>query len=721
MVLEKREFFRRYCLLMSEYAQSFDESQLLAIEQLGHEMVQSDIPAEDIVTMHHLAVGELMDSEEFSAERVRAASLPLIRLLKAYGMVLRAEQALKKSEAMHREIMLSVFDAIIVADMAGKIVEVNRAAASIFGYSVEMFKQLKISTLIPEHLRQQHENGFRNYIEAGESKIIGIYFKTEALHQDGHIFPIELCMNELNNDQCKVVATIRDISERRQAEETSRKLSSAIEQAGESILITDRKGIIEYVNPAFTRITGYSAAEAIGKTPRILKSGNQDQAFYEDMWKTITSGKVWHDKVIDRRKDSSFYPAMLTISPIFDESGDATHFTGVQSDLSAFEDMEHRFHQAQKMEAIGTMVGGVAHNFNNMLAGMTGNLYLAKQQVRDKPDVLQKLSNVEELSGHAAEMIQQLLMFARKGVVSMKEMPLAPFIKETLKLLAASVPENITVHQDICTDTLQIKGDGTLLHQVLANLLSNARDAIEDVDEPHITVRLDSFDADDAFIETHPYFKNGKYARMSVSDNGYGVPEAKLEHLFEPFFTTKEQGKGTGLGLAMVYGALKTHHGFVEVESFEGEGSTFSIYIPLLESKAVPAEPAQQQLACEGQGELILLADDEPIIRDVMAEILESMGYRVLLAADGLEAIEVFKTNQQDIDLALLDMVMPHCGGMTLAMSIREMNPDLPVVFLTGYDEEYILNGAEPMSNSAILTKPANFDALSHKIRQLIN
>jgi CheY-like chemotaxis protein len=383
--------------------------------------------------------------------------------------------------------------------------------------------------------------------------------------------------------------------------------------------------------------------------------------------------------------------------------------------------MEHRFHQAQKMEAIGTMVGGVAHNFNNMLAGMTGNLYLAKQQVRDKPDVLQKLSNVEELSGHAAEMIQQLLMFARKGVVSMKEMPLAPFIKETLKLLAASVPENITVHQDICTDTLQIKGDGTLLHQVLANLLSNARDAIEDVDEPHITVRLDSFDADDAFIETHPYFKNGKYARMSVSDNGYGVPEAKLEHLFEPFFTTKEQGKGTGLGLAMVYGALKTHHGFVEVESFEGEGSTFSIYIPLLESKAVPAEPAQQQLACEGQGELILLADDEPIIRDVMAEILESMGYRVLLAEDGLEAIEVFNANQQDIALALLDMVMPHCGGMTLAMSIREMNPDLPVVFLTGYDEEYILNGAEPMSNSAILTKPANFDALSHKIRQLIN
>jgi len=724
MVLEKKEFFRRYCLLMSEYVQSIDEAHLFAIEQLGHEMVQSDIPAEYVGEMHDAAIGEWLASDEISTEIIRASSLPLIHLLKAYEMTFRAGQSLKKSEAMHREIMFSAFDAIIVANMAGKIVEVNPAAASIFGYSMEMFKQLEISALIPEHLRQKYENGFHNYVETGECKIVGTCFETEALHQDGHIFPIELYMNELNNDLGKVVATIRDVSERRQAEDTMRKLSAAIERSGESILITDRKGVIEYVNPAFTDLTGYSYEEVIGQTPKILQSAYQEQEIYEDMRKAIISGKVWHGKVIDRRKDGSSYPSMLTVSPIFDDSGDTkryAHIIGIQSDLSELDNMERCFYQAQKMEAIGTMVGGIAHNFNNVLAGMTGNLYLAKQQARAMPDVAQRLANIEELSEYAAEMIQQLLSFARKGMVSMKEMPLTPFIKETLKLLAASVPENITVRQDICTDTLQIKGDGTLLHQVLANLLSNARDAVEDVDDPHITVRLDSFDADDAFIETHPYFKNGKYARMSVSDNGYGVPETKLEHLFEPFFTTKEESKGTGLGLAMVYGALKTHHGFVEVESIEGEGSTFHIYIPLLESKVIPAEPAQTQEACEGQGEVILLADDEPMVRDVMAEILESMGYRVLLAADGLETIEVFKTNQQDIDLALLDMVMPHCGGMQLAMSIREMNPDLPVIFLTGYDEKYVLNGAEPMSNSAILTKPANFDALSHKIQQLIN
>jgi len=367
--------------------------------------------------------------------------------------------------------------------------------------------------------------------------------------------------------------------ERRQAEEQVRKLSSAIEQTGESVIITNQQGIIEYANPAFTRVTGYSAEEAIGQTPRLLKSGNQDAAFYKAMWKTITDGEVWHGRVVDKRKNGSFYPAMLTISPIFNPSGDVVYFVGTQSDLSEIEDMEQRFHQAQKMEAIGTMVGGIAHNFNNMLAGMTGNLYLAKKRVGENPQVVEKLSKVEKLSHHAADMIQQLLTFAHKGIIQMKEMPLTPFVSETLKLLRVSVPENIALHQDICAEDLVIMGDGTQLHQILANLVSNARDALEGQDEPCITIRLESFQADDAFTEDHPDFETGAYAHLSVADNGTGIPEHQLEQLFEPFFTTKEQGEGTGLGLSMVYGAIKTHQGFVSVESIKGEGSSFHIYI----------------------------------------------------------------------------------------------------------------------------------------------
>ncbi len=358
---------------------------------------------------------------------------------------------------------------------------------------------------------------------------------------------------------------------------------------------------------------------------------------------------------------------------------------------------------------------------NNMLAGMTGNLYLAKKRAGENADVAQKLANVEELSRHAAEMIRQLLAFARKGMVSMKEMPLTPFISETLKLLSASVPENIAVHQDICSDDLLIKGDGAQLHQLLANLLNNARDAVEGVEEPCIAIRLELFEPDDAFIEDHPCFEIGAYAHLSIADNGCGIPEHQLEHLFEPFFTTKEAGKGTGLGLSMVYGAVKTHHGFVDVDSIEGKESTFHIYIPLLEQEDGVACSGRATNAAEGQGELLLLADDEQMVREVMAEVLESFGYEVLLAEDGKEAIEVFQAHQDKIALALLDVVMPHLGGMQLAGRIRIIKPELPVIFLTGYDKEHVLNGDERIQNSEILTKPVNFDDLSHSIRQLLD
>jgi len=252
-------------------------------------------------------------------------------------------------------------------------------------------------------------------------------------------------------------------------------------------------------------------------------------------------------------------------------------------------------------------------------------------------------------------------------------------------------------------------------------MLLNARDAGEDVDAPSINIRLASFHADDAFIENHPYFKVGAYAHLSVEDNGIGIPEHQLEHLFEPFFTTKAVGKGTGLGLSMVYGAIQSHEGFIEVDSKQGRGSTFNTYIQLLEGAEEEVSVDDPDGPAECKGEMILLADDEQIVREVMAEILESTGYRVLQANDGLEAMELFTAHKQDIDLALLDLVMPHCGGMPLAKRIRSTNPDVPVLFLTGYDKEHVLHGEAPMPNSEILTKPVNFDLLSQRIRQMLD
>jgi len=531
MTLEKQEFSRQYSMLMAEYAESFDEAPLLAIEKLGQEMVQSNIPPEDLGEMHDAAIGELMASHELSADRIHAASLPLMQLLMAYGIAFREnrarheiEQELAESNTQYRMLFESSRDAIVICDETG-FLDGNQAAVNMFGCSsLDDFKGKHPSDVSPPTQPCGTDS-----TTLANSRVAMTFqdgsAQFEWVHQrmDGELFPAEVFLSVVNLDGQRVIqGTVRDITKRKQAEnalhalsttfsavsgeaffsnvvthlattlgmdyaiigeligagdrinvvggyakgqamelpfqydlagspcenvvgqsfyictsgvqqqypenaqlaelgvegymgsplfdntdrplgvmvlmhgneiknyevaedlfkvfagrvsveierkrsdELVRKLSSAIGQAGESILISDRDGVIEYVNPAFTRITGYSSEDAIGQTPRLLNSGNQDAAFYEAMWSTITSGKVWHGKVIDRRKDGSFYPAMLTISPIFDESGMAmhyTHFIGIQSDLSALEDMEQRFHQAQKMEAIGIMVGGIAHNF----------------------------------------------------------------------------------------------------------------------------------------------------------------------------------------------------------------------------------------------------------------------------------------------------------------------------------------------------------------------
>ncbi len=365
----------------------------------------------------------------------------------------------------------------------------------------------------------------------------------------------------------QLLMTISDISEQQKALEKSFELIQAIDQSGEGVMITNLHASIEYVNQAFTLTTGYSAEEAIGNNPSMLHSGRQDANFYRDMWSEINSAGEWRGKVWNKHKSGKIYPERLHINAIRGTDGKVTHYCGIFSDISEQISLEQRLLQAQKMEAIGTLVGGIAHDFNNMLAGITGNLYLAQTRTKDMPDVLDKLNSVEKLSFRAAAMIQQLLTFARKGQVDMKLLPLIPFIKETLKFMRLSIAENIDIHQHICSDAIQIKGDTTQLHQILMNLLTNARDALEEVENPQINISIEIFKPNERFMEEHPYFDVIAYAHLSVEDNGCGIPKAQLKHLFEPFFTTKEQGKGTGLGLAMVFGAIKTHHGFVEVES----------------------------------------------------------------------------------------------------------------------------------------------------------
>jgi len=504
-------------------------------------------------------------------------------------------------------------------------------------------------------------------------------------------------------------------------ESSLKKQNYAMEQLGESLIITDQHGVIEYVNSSFIETTGYSFEEAVGSSTKLINSGTQPKDFYVNMWKTILAGNAWEGRLINRKKDGTLYPTMMSVAPVYYE-GKLTNFIAIQQDMSEQTQLEDQLRQAQKMEAIGTLVGGIAHDFNNMLAGITGNLYLAKKMATDNPKLTKKLENIESLSFRAADMIKQLLTFSRQDAVRMQAMDITSRVYEALNFLRSTIPENIIIHEDICDDEMLINGDETQLHQVLMNLVNNARDALEGLETPSITIQLSRFVSDHAFMQKHDCSKIDNYVHISIADNGMGISDEHLEHLFEPFFTTKEEGKGTGLGLSMVFGAIETHKGLIEVESKEGEGTTFHIYIPLIESHEVDvAQPEAKSTSSKDMaGALILLVDDELQVRETTAEVLESMGYKVLQAEDGIAATDVFKQHQHTCCLVILDMVMPHCGGVEAATNIRKINPNVPIIFVSGYDREKVLKDNQ-LANSQVLGKPIELNQLKSIIRHMLS
>ncbi len=402
-------------------------------------------------------------------------------------------------------------------------------------------------------------------------------------------------------------------------------------------------------------------------------------------------------------------------------AGDLAFGIEVLRNRQAREMLEEQFVQAQKMEAVGALAGGLAHDFNNMLAGMLGTVYLVRNTLTDHPEAREKLKLVETTGFRAAGMLAQLLTFARKGATNMQPMSLPSFLKEAFKLAHGGVPENISFTLVVPEGECVVLGDATLLQQVLLNLVTNARHAVTGRVHPVIHVSLKVSEANEALWKRHPDIPRKRYVRLTVEDNGRGVPEACRGKLFEPFFTTKSAGEGTGLGLSMVYGAVQSHHGVIEVESEEGTGSAFHVFLPLLEQADIAPSSEEEEVRVEGHGETILLADDEELVCEVSRELLESMGYRVLIAANGEEAVRLFGEHRDEIRLAILDVVMPQLSGVDAALRMRVASPGLPILFQTGYGERQVRREMEGLKGCRIVSKPTSVPELSRIFRELLD
>lgn len=517
-----------------------------------------------------------------------------------------------------------------------------------------------------------------------------------------------------------------DITDRKRTEETIQKLHHAVEQTDEVIIMTEPDGVITYVNPAFEKLYRYSREEVLGKTPRVLKSGGMSQEYYALFWRDLLAGKSIRTEHINKTKDGKIVVVEVSVNSIYDIKGKLTGFISVQEDISERKRneaerkrLESQLLQTQKLESIGTLAGGIAHDFNNIL----GIILAYSSSLRNARLPFQKVVNAADIINQAvergAELVKQILTFARKTDVVYGLVNINAMIKELKRMLAETFPRTITIVTELNPDVQDITADATQVHQAILNICVNARDAMPAGGMLALRTRTVSrYEVAEYFPEA----SSERYVHVSISDTGTGMDDSTRERIFEPFFTTKPKGKGTGLGLSVVYGVVKNHSGFVRVHSEIGKGTTFELYFPAPVQIGQSSEKTHGSLVdIPGGTESILVIEDEEPLLNVLSGLLKSKGYRVLTARDGYEAVDTYEEHHLDIAVVVSDLGLPKMSGQDAFLRMKSVDPRVKVIFGTGYLDPDLKTELLNLGARGFLAKPYSQDELLRRIRELID
>jgi PAS domain S-box-containing protein len=627
------------------------------------------------------------------------------------------QAALQESEERYRSLFERVPVALYRTTPAGQFLEVNPANVQMLGFP-DRDAMLKVNAG-DLYLNPEDRNRWRAIAERD-----GIVrdFEMQLQRHDGTVIWMSNTGRVVRGGDGQVLCyegSLEDITDRKQAEASVRKLSQAIEQSPVSIIITDTKGSIEFVNAKFTQITGYTYSEALGQNPSFLKSGETPAQEYRRLWQTISSGDVWQGEFHNRKKNGELFWEHATISPVRNTDNVITHYVAVKEDITERKKLADQVRQSQKLEAVGQLAGGVAHDFNNMLGVIIGHSEMALLKADQNSPLRKNIEAILAAGKRSTEVTRQLLAFARKQPIAPKVLNLNRTVEGMLKLLRRLIGEDMDLVWVPGDALWPVKMDPSQVDQILANLCVNARDAIGG--PGMITIETQKADFDDAYCAEHNGFSPGEYVMLTVSDNGSGMDNSTIEKIFDPFFTTKEVSKGTGLGLATVYGIIKQNAGFINVYSEPGHGSTFRIYLPRYSGMLVHTSKQSPVAPLPRGDETILLVEDEPEVLEMAKQMLENFGYTVLASSTPREAIHIARENSGDINLVITDMIMPEMTGRDLISNLISLRAGLKYLFISGYSENVISHHGILEKGVNLIQKPFSSQELAAKVREVLD
>jgi PAS domain S-box-containing protein len=635
------------------------------------------------------------------------------------------------------DLLEALPDAIVAVDRGGTIVQVNSQTQELFGYLRDEMIGQKIEMLVPERYRRQHYHHRENFAQTPKTRRMGADLDLYGRRRNGSEFPVEISLSPVSTEKgAFVLSAIRDISDRKRIAEELRRANEELhrrttEQLGEyrarlaliidssedAILSKDLNGIITTWNKGAERIYGYTPEEVIGRHISLLTSSDRPDEISEILQKIAKGESTEHYESLRVTKDGRQLSLSISVSPLRNAAGDIAGASAIARDITVQKRTEGQLRQSQKMEAIGRLAGGVAHDFNNILGIINACTEFLRDRIDPAAEPSLYVENIKKATERGASLTRQMMAFSRTSAVQPRILDLNERLREISKLLRPLLGDDVEILIVPRSPSAVVEADPGQLDQILVNLAVNARDAMPRGGK--FILETGAVEFDETFAEQQQAITPGRYVMLAVSDTGTGMDEAIVSRIFEPFFTTKEVGKGTGLGLATVYGIVKQSAGHILVYSEPGRGTTFKIYFPSADHKiGLPSKSDVETVSPKRQGTTILLVEDDEIMRSLTRQLLKEHGYTVVEADDGKTALEWMESHPSPIDLLLTDVVMRNMSGPELVERLTVSNPALKVVYMSGYTGELMANREVLKPGVTLLEKPFSRTSLLNTIHE---